>query len=503
MSFTIHQLASSVLEFNISDNNIVWTSKDYPSNLGIYLYDGSNTIQLTNSDVFVAFISGNNVVWSYDAIYLYNGNSIIQLPNSSADSLLSYGNTISGNNVVWINNDINNYEIYLYNGNSTIQVTDNNYYEIDPQISGNNVVWESSEGIDSEIYLYNGDSTLHLTDSSFDDYFQPTSYYSFNHFPKISGNNVVWFGSDNNDYEIYLYNGNSTIQLTDNNYDDFFPQISGNNVVWYSYDGNDSEIYLYNGNSTIQLTDNNYDDFYPQISGNNVVWYSYDGNDSEIYLYNGNSTIQVTDNNYDDTEAQISGNNVAWVSGDNLFFTTLPLWSSVTTTLSADIFDLILTGADNINGYGNSLNNTITGNEANNLLFGKSGDDTLLGSLGSDRLVGGIGADTLTGGAGADYFICKYSDTGVDTITDFNVAEDKFLVSASGFGGELVSGAVITIAQFTVGEAALDESDRFIYDSTTGGLFFDADGTGSSETIQVAQLSSDLALTHANIFVFA
>jgi Ca2+-binding RTX toxin-like protein len=124
--------------------------------------------------------------------------------------------------------------------------------------------------------------------------------------------------------------------------------------------------------------------------------------------------------------------------------------------------------------------------------------------MGSDRLVGGLGADILTGGAGADHFIRKYSNTGVDTITDFNVfARDKFLVSASGFGGELISGAVITQAQFTVGETAVDESDRFIYDSTTGGLFFDADGTGISEAIQFAQLSSGLAMTYADIFVFA
>ncbi len=123
--------------------------------------------------------------------------------------------------------------------------------------------------------------------------------------------------------------------------------------------------------------------------------------------------------------------------------------------------------------------------------------------MGNDRLVSGLGADILTGDAGADRFIRKYSYTGVDTITDFNVAEDSLLVSASGFGGELVSGAVITQAQFTVGEAALDESDRFIYDSTTGGLFFDADGRGISEAIQVERLSSGLAMTNANIFVFA
>jgi hypothetical protein len=34
---------------------------------------------------------------------------------------------------------------------------------------------------------------------------------------KSSGNNVVLEGNDGSDYEIYLYNGSSTIQLTNNN----------------------------------------------------------------------------------------------------------------------------------------------------------------------------------------------------------------------------------------------------------------------------------------------
>jgi hypothetical protein len=74
----------------------------------------------------------------------------------------------------------------------------------------------------------------------------------------ISGNNVVWSGYDGNDYEIYLYDGSSTIQLTDNNsHGRSNPKISGNNLVWAGDDGTNSEISLYNGSSTIQLSDNN------------------------------------------------------------------------------------------------------------------------------------------------------------------------------------------------------------------------------------------------------
>ena len=68
-----------------------------------------------------------------------------------------------------------------------------------------------------------------------------------------------------------------TIQLTDNSYDDEEQQVSGNNVVWRGHDGSDYEIYLYDGNTTTQLTNNSYNDFYPQVSGDNVVWRGHDG----------------------------------------------------------------------------------------------------------------------------------------------------------------------------------------------------------------------------------
>lgn len=72
-----------------------------------------------------------------------------------------------------------------------------------------------------------------------------------------------------------------------------------------------------------------------------------------------------------------------------------------------------------------------------------------------------------------------------------------------GFGAGLVAGAAITSEQFTIGRVAVDESDRLIYNSFTGGLFFDADGTGSSQQVKIAQLATGLAMNADNIFVFA
>ncbi len=100
---------------------------------------------------------------------------------------------------------------------------------------------------------------------------------------QIDGSNVVWQGLGGTDREIFLYDGNTTHQLTDNAFDDVNAQISGSRVVWQGYDGHDWEIYLYDGNTIHQVTDNSYDDVNPEISGSNIVWRAYDGHDSELF----------------------------------------------------------------------------------------------------------------------------------------------------------------------------------------------------------------------------
>ncbi len=158
---------------------------------------------------------------------------------------------------------------------------------------------------------------------------------------------------------------------------------------------------------------------------------------------------------------------------------------------------------DPLNGTGNELDNTITGNNAKNVLSGKRGNDTLLGEGGNDRLVGGVGDDILTGGDGADRFYRWRSGTGVDTFTDFQVGEDLLYFSAKGFGGDLVSGGVLGEEQFSLGTSATTESNRFIYNTDTGNLFFDIDGTGDRAQVQIANLSPGLALSNTDIYIFA
>lgn len=99
--------------------------------------------------------------------------------------------------------------------------------------------------------------------------------------------------------------------------------------------------------------------------------------------------------------------------------------SAINYTLGLNVENLTLTGAANLNGAGNVLNNIIRGNGGANILSGNAGNDTLSGGAGNDNLQGGLGNDTLNGGTGLDSFLFNTALAGnVDTITGFRVVDD-------------------------------------------------------------------------------
>ena len=156
-------------------------------------------------------------------------------------------------------------------------------------------------------------------------------------------------------------------------------------------------------------------------SGNDTM-YGGKGNDSYIVSATGDKVIELASEGTDTVKASISF------------------------ALSANVENLLLTGAGAINGTGNTMANSLTGNAGANTLSGLAGNDTILGGGGNDKIIGGAGMDTMTGGTGNDTFVFGSSDfssktaTNADRIADFT-AGDKIdlraidaLVSASGYG---------------------------------------------------------------------
>ena len=151
--------------------------------------------------------------------------------------------------------------------------------------------------------------------------------------------------------------------------------------------------------------------------------------------------------------------------------------------LGTNLENLTLTGANRINGTGNTTDNVIIGNANINKLTGLEGDDTLTGDLGADR------------------FMFVSTASGLDTITDFNG-----LVSGLADGDKLQLDASLLVGTFAyVGGAGFsggsDNSEARI-NVNLGRVIIDTDGDGTGDiTIALTGLVNEEQLALAD-FIF-
>lgn len=151
---------------------------------------------------------------------------------------------------------------------------------------------------------------------------------------------------------------------------------------------------------------------------------------------------------------------------------------------------------DGINGT--PRNDIIKGGEGDDKLYAGAGNDRMTAGRGDDLLSGGSGADNMHGGAGQDAFLFNTKPNGttnLDTIRDFSVADDTVWLESSVFTEAGPEGRLIS-SHFWKGTAAHDSTDRIIYDSAGGFLYYDPDGIGAAVQVAITKISTGLKLTN-------
>ena len=205
------------------------------------------------------------------------------------------------------------------------------------------------------------------------------------------------------------------------------------------------------------------------------------------------------------TEAASAGIDKVIVGGYSSIYSSTPNPPNGTAyTLAANVENLHLASKGSMYFYSSDrVDVSGTGNTLNNVITAGDGFDQLKGGSGNDTLAGGGGNDTLSGGTGNDVFLfdtalsmanpanpAYYSPvtSGTDTLTDFASGTDKIHLSddvftALGAPGALASDVFLASAS----GLATTTAQRVLYNTSSGALSYDADGSGAQHAaIQIA-----------------
>ena len=221
------------------------------------------------------------------------------------------------------------------------------------------------------------------------------------------------------------------------------------------------------------------------------------GSAARNFLYSGSGNDSLRGESGADTLEGASGNDELAGEGGN---------------------DRLFGGAGNDHLYGGDISTDADAN-GNDQLFGEAGNDFLKGGLGADRLNGGAGNDTLLGGPPTDFgddgvdtfvFAATPGSANADVIESFEFdagadSNDKLGFVASfhsniGAAGDFA----VNDPRFHAGAGATsghDLSDRVILDTSTGKLYYDADGSASGASQLVATFNGipDLQATDISV----
>ncbi|NIO20915.1 MAG: hypothetical protein GTN76_09295, partial [Candidatus Aenigmarchaeota archaeon] len=257
-----------------SDKYMVYGEKN---GNGLYLYDmgTKETETIFMQDQEDQDCSNTYVVWrerkTDKFLYLYEISD--KTTEKIRDTIkLDTNNEIvspstDGNYVVWGEENFNEKDIYLYeiSTNTTTMISDNETFDSWPDISGNKVIWIQGEPGSMDIIVYDTVSktrkALGLAD------------FGLISQPRINGNMIAWTGCRSDKYRVHYSESGFTITMSCIDFD------------VYAYNLNREELHVVETSTDEQR--------HAEVYGKNIVWHGWDrrkNNKPKIYM----KTIQTT-----------------------------------------------------------------------------------------------------------------------------------------------------------------------------------------------------------------
>ena len=163
-------------------------------------------------------------------------------------------------------------------------------------------------------------------------------------------------------------------------------------------------------------------------SGNNVI----DGLAGADNMSGGAGNDTYTVDNAGDVVVELAGAGTDLVN------------SAVSYTLSANVDNLTLTGAGNINATGNDDINTLTGNTGNNILDGGMGADLMIGGTGNDTFVvddaGDVVSEAAAGGTDLVQSSVSYSIAALANVENITLTGAGNIDATGNTGANILTG---------------------------------------------------------------
>jgi Ca2+-binding RTX toxin-like protein len=421
------------------------------------------------------------------------GNAAINGTGNSSANILT-GNSAANVLIGGIGNDT----YYVGAGDSVVE---NSGAGVDLVVS--DVSWTLAANVENLTLV--GSAAIDGTGNGFD-----------NVFTGNSAANVLTGGIGNDTY--YVGAGDTVVENSAAGVDTVISDVSV--VLWHFV-----EHLTLTGTADLNGTGTTWHNQITGNAGNNVLTGALgndtlNGGDGNDTLYGGDDEDTLNGGNGNDVlDGGTGADEMAGGAGDDVYYVdniddlvgeaanagTDLVIASINHTLGSSVENLILTGSANLTGQGNSSANAIAGNSGNNTLIGAGGNDNITATAGNDRIEGDTGNDTLTGGAGADSFVFDSvaGASNADVITDFEAVDrlllDNAVMAALGANGNFSNND----ARFWASAAgtAHDSSDRVLYNTNTGELWYDPDGILSMSRQLIATLQDDPTLLASQISI--